>query len=542
MITLLRYFFVFTVFTFQSICGESLAPSLTIEVPMRDGLMLPTDIYLPPTPGKAPGILLRVPAGRKAMPWVEYANFSRHGYVVAIQDTRSVIDPDGKTFPYLTDGWGKLQDGYDAVEWLANSEYTNGKVGTLGFSAAGITQLLLAPAAPPSLKCQYIGIAPASLYHHVVYPGGQVCKNQVEGWLGMYAKDSGVLGVVVNNPLYNPFWASLNTMSVAHKVQAPGLHYTGWFDPFVQGTIDAFVTRQDQGGPGALGNQKLLVGPWSHYYPLVMKLGDFNVPSQGLAPPHDTSAESWFDYYLRGNPNGVSELPNVIYYVMGPFDGSPSSGNVWRTSNVWPVPADNRSLYLTCDNTLQETNPTREKGLAYSYDPQDPIHTVGGRNLFLESGPKDQRPLEARKDVLVFTSDPLSDDLEVTGQVVSKLFFSSDQPDTDVVVRLTDVYPDGRSILIAEGIHRTGPKHCTEREHKLNSPHEIEVDLWSTSIVFAKDHKIRISISSSNFPRHEKNANVGLTGSHSGNYAVANNCFYLGGKYPSRLILPVVKR
>ena len=191
---------------------------------------------------------------------------------------------------------------------------------------------------------------------------------------------------------------------------------------------------------------------------------------------------------------------------------------------------------------MQETNPPREKGLAYRYDPQDPIPTVGGRNLFLESGPKDQRPFESRKDILVFTSDTLSDDLEVTGQIVSKLFFSSDQPDTDVVVRLTDVYPDGRSILIAEGIHRTGPKHCIECEHKPNSPQEIEVDLWSTSLVFAKGHKIRISLSSSNFPRHEKNANIGLIGSNSGNYAVANNCFYFGGQYPSRLILPVVKR
>lgn len=536
-----RSLFIFSIFTFQVLCGIDLVPNVTVNVPMRDGTLLPTDIYLPPNKEKAPGILLRVPAGRKIQPWVECAALSQLGYVVAIQDTRSATDPEGKTFPYLSDGWGRQQDGYDAVEWLAHSEYTNGKVGTLGFSAAGITQLLLAPSNPPSLACQYIGIAPASIFHHVVYPGGQMCKNQVEGWLGMYAKDPGVLCIIFNNPLYNSFWAGLDTMPVAHQVKAPGLHYTGWYDPFVQGTIEAYATRQNHGGEGAKGNQKLLIGPWSHYYPLVMELGDFKVPEQGLKPPFDTTPQRWFDYYLKGDQNGINELPNVIYYVMGPFDGSPSSGNVWKTSDVWPVPAKEKSLYLTQDKKLQDKNHLHEKELAYQYDPHDLINTIGGRNLFLESGPKDQRPIEARSDVLVFTSDVLPEDLEVTGRVISKIFFSSDRPDTDVIVRLTDVYPDGRSIFIAEGVHRTGPNHCLDCQKDHNTPHEIEVDLWSTSIVFAKGHKIRVSISSSNFPRLERNMNVGVLGANAGKYSVANNRVYFGGKYSSRLILPIVK-
>lgn len=518
-------------------------PDLTVMIPMRDGYKLPADIYLPKeNKGKAPCILLRCPAGRKAVPWVGYASLSLFGYVVVMQDTRNALDLDGKTAPFVTDGWGILQDGYDTVEWLAKSPYTNGKIGTLGFSAVGCTQMLMAPSAPPSLKCQYIGVGAGSMYHHAIFPGGQLLKNQVEGWLGNYSKDSGVISYVSSQPFYNRFWEELDSVKVAHRVKVPGFLYGGWYDTFLQGTIDSFVSRQNQGAEGALGKQKLLIGPWTHWWPVSSKLGDFPVPQKGFSPPYDMSPQRWFEYYLKGIDNGIYRLPPVTYYVMGPFDGSHSSGNVWKTAESWPIPAEETPFYLGQDFQLVP-DIKYEKKAAYTFtaDPKNPVPTIGGRNLFLDSGPKDQRPIETRTDVLVFTSEPLQEDLEVTGRVMAKLFVTSNVSDTDFVIRLTDVYPDGASILIADGMHRTAIRsaHIKKWSH-FDNPCEIEIDLASTSIVFAKGHCIRISISGSNFPRYEVNHNIGLLEANTGRYAIAKNKIYTGAKYPSRIILPIV--
>lgn len=524
-----------------ALIGEELQPNLTVMIPMRDGVELPTDLYLPTPNAKGlPCILLRSPAGRNSH-WKGFGAMAKLGYVVAIQDTRSFADASGKTLPYVADGWGKLQDGYDTVEWLAKSPYTNGKIGTCGFSAVGITQLLLAPSAPPSLKCQYISVAAASLYHHGIFPGGQLLKNQTEGWLGLYACDSGVLSYVTNQPFYNDFWRQLDSLAVADRVRVPAIHYGGWYDTFIQGTIDAFVARQKNGGEGARGTQKLIIGPWSHWWPKSTQLGDFEVPLGGHNPPIDISAQRWFDHYLKGVDNGIDKIPPVIYYVMGPFNGEPSSGNVWRTAETWPVPAQSTPFYLTKQGQLKKTMPD-EGSLSYRYNPHDPIPTVGGCNLFLEAGPKDQRPIESRKDIVLFTSEFLEHDVEVTGPLLAKLYVSSDQPDTDIMVRLSDVYPDGRSILIADGAYRIGVMNHKQSEKPFakNQPTEINVDLWSTSMVFAKGHRIRVSVSSSNYPRFEKNLNIGLVEANAGSHRIAKNTLYFGQTYPSQIILPLV--
>lgn len=533
-----RYILLILLFNIQIL--SALEPAVTVKIPMRDGLELSTDIYLPsPDAKNLPCILLRLPGGRNAEPWKSYSALSALGYAVAIQDTRSSIDPEGKTLPYLSDGWWKHQDGYDTVEWLSKCEYTNGKIGTLGFSAAGLTQLLMAPSNPPSLKCQYIGTAPGSMYHHAIFPGGQFLKNQVEGWLGAYARDPGVLAQVCSQPFYNPFWEHLDSVKVAAQVKVPGLHYGGWYDTFLQGTIDAFASRQNDGGVGSRGTQKLIIGPWTHHYPLSMKLGDFEVPKTGSTPPFNMAPNCWFDYYLKDIKNGINEIPAVTYYVMGPFCGEASSGNVWKSSDVWPIPSTLTSFYLTADKKLSKSAPSTDRtDLSYKYDPENTIPTIGGSNLFLESGPKDQRSIEERADVLTFTSDVLESDLEITGQVKAKLFFASDKEDTDIVVRLTDVYPDGRSIMILDGMYRTGFHHVENKD--CITPKEIEVDLLSTSLVFAKGHKIRITLCSSNYPKYEKNMNVGMTGANKGVCAIAHNTFLVGKDFPSRIILPVI--
>lgn len=539
MIRIAHFFCILCVLITRVMVAEEIKPTFTIHIPMRDGKELSTDLYLPSSESRGlPCILLRSPAGRGAEHWKPFAKMAQAGYVIAIQDTRSALDEEGKTLPFIADGWGKLQDGYDTVEWLAKSEYTNGKIGTWGSSALGITQLLMAPSHPPHLVCQYMMMSAASLYHHCLFPGGQLLKNQVEGWLGLYARDSGVLHYVSHRPFYNEFWKQLNAMDVAHQVNVPGLHMGGWFDTFLQGTLDAFTSRQNEGGKGAKGTQKLIIGPWTHFWPASQELGDFKIPQAGQQPPFDISPMAWFNYYLKGMDTGIEKLPNVIYYVMGPFDESPSSGNRWRTSDVWPVPATQTPYYLAENQGLQLEVPVKGKA-AYTYNPEHHIETQGGRNLFLKSGPVDQKKIENRPDILVFTTPVLTEDVEVTGNIKAKLFFTTDQQDTDFIVHLCDVYPDGRSILIAEGGYRLA---TMQREKNLTSqPIEVEINLWATSMVFAKDHAIRMTISSSSYPRYEKNVNIGLLGCHAGKCQPAHNTIYMGKEYPSQIILPIFK-
>jgi len=256
----------------------------------------------------------------------------------------------------------------------------------------------------------------------------------------------------------------------------------------------------------------------------------------------DISPKRWFDHYLKGIDQRLEDLPAVTYFVMGPFDGTPSIGNVWRTSHVWPIPAVEKAWYLASDGSLKLDLPVHGKA-SYLYDPLDVMMTQGGRNLFLESGPKDQRSLESRKDILVFTSEVLKEDVEVTGPISAILYFQTDQKDTDIVLRLCDLYPDGRSMLISEGGCRLGVA-CYRGEKPCDKPEridEVNIDLWATSIVFAKGHAIRLSVSSSSYPRIEKNMNVGLLENNTGKYHRAKNTVYMGKESPSRLLLPMIQ-
>ncbi|NGX58291.1 MAG: Cocaine esterase [Chlamydiae bacterium] len=523
--------FLFVTFFVQATERE---PDLTVNIPMRDGIELPTDIYLPKEkPANCPAILVRTPSGKRAY-YQAYAPLSNAGYVVFIQDGRNFIDKEGKTFPWLSDGWGPLQDGYDTVEWISKSSYSNGKVGTMGFSAMGMTQLLMAPSKPPSLKAQYIGFAASNMYHHAMYMGGALKKNQVEGWLGSYAKDSTVIGKALAEGEEGIFWRCLNCTAQAHNVSVPALHYGGWYDVFSQGTLDAFVELQERGDHGARGKQVLVMGPWTHNWPRDVSLGDFKIPENGVRPPININAKNWFDYHLKEQVNALNKMSPVIYYVMGPLDGSSSKGNEWKTAKHWPVPSQPKDFYFANNDALLE-QPATQNHLSYRYNPEDPVPTVGGRNLFLDAGPKDQRMIERRSDVLVFTSQPLKDDIEVTGRLQAVVYVETNKKDTDVAIRLTDVYPDGKSILIVDGIRSLS----TVEGFVPGKPVEVEVDLWSTSQLFVKGHRIRVSVSSSNYPQFEKNLNNG--GDRRAAAEVAENIVYFGKGTPSRIVLPVAK-
>jgi putative CocE/NonD family hydrolase len=239
----------------------------------------------------------------------------------------------------------------------------------------------------------------------------------------------------------------------------------------------------------------------------------------------------WFDYWLKGADTGIMKEPAVYYYVMGDVDDDKAPGNKWRTSDTWPVPVKATKFYLNSDGVLREEKPGKNSGVdTFFYDPADPVPTRGGQELNLPPGPMDQRSVERRQDVLTYSTPALKEPVEVTGRIKARLLVSSTAADADFTAKLCDVYPDGRSMLLTDGILRAKYRNSFEKPEPLEpgKVYEIEIDLWSTSIVFNKGHKIRIAVSSSNFPRFEANPNSAV------------NSVYCSSKYPSSVVLPVV--
>jgi len=510
-----------------------------VMVPMRDGARLATDIFLPRGEGPWPVVLFRTPYGKDGE--IPTAHLEK-GYAVVRQDFRGRFDSEGADdMPFINDGWGRLQDGYDTIEWIAEQPWCSGKIGTAGGSAGGITQVMTAGAAPPHLTCQSIAVAFGSMYRHAAYQGGVFRRALVEGWLQNNEFSPHCLETVLAHPIYDDLWRRVDASTQSEHVRAPGLFIGGWYDVFCQGTIDAFMWRQYQGGEGARGKQKLIMGPWVHGRG--PKLGDFPVPEEALRSPLEERAGGWFDYWLKGEENGVMDTPPVHYYVMGAFDDPGAPGHEWRTADVWPVPSHPTAFYLRTDGALalEEPGPD-EKQDSYAYDPRDPVPTLGGCNLILDKGPYDQRPIESRPDVLLYTSAPLERPLKVTGRVHAVLWAASSCPDTDFTVKLTDVYPDGKSVLIQDGIIRARFRDSFERE-VLMEPGEVYrfiVDLWSTSVVFNQGHRLRVAVSSSNAPRFDPNPNTGDLLRASDRTTVAVNTIYHDVDHPSHIVLPVI--
>ncbi len=517
--------------------------TLTVGVPMRDGTKLATDVYLPPGDGPWPAVLYRTPYGRVKQGGAQNtAGLNAAGLVVVIQDSRGRFDSEGANLPFLFDGWGEQQDGYDTIEWIAAQPWSNGKVGTSGGSAGGITQLLTAPAAPPHLVCQSIGVAFGDMYRYCVYPGGVFRKSLLEGWLKGHEFDPKMLAMCLDHESDDDFWRALRADEQAGRVTVPGSFSGGWYDVFSQGTVDAFVARQTRGGDGARGRQKLLMGPWPHGRR--REVGELVFPENALRPPRGTAADAWAQHWLRGIDRGLDKTPAVTWYVMGACGEDGAPGNQWRTADAWPVPCTPTDWCLQPDGGLTPTPPPAGgQARSFRHDPANPVPTRGGNNLLLPAGPMDQRPIESRADVLTFSSAPLDEPLEITGRVTARLWVSSTAVDTDLMVRLTDVYPDGRSMLVLDGARRLRYRHGFTRPEPLTpgQAYEVEVDLWSTSLIVNRGHRLRVVISSSNYPRFEVSRNNGAPYRSDQPAVVATNTIYLDRDHPSRLVLPVVR-
>ena len=520
--------------------ASAIACALSIEtvmVPMRDGTRLSTSVAVPSGEGPWPTILIRTPYGKEGMAGAA-GMAVQNGYASVVQDFRGRFDSEGEDYlVFVHGGWGENQDGYDTVEWIASQKWSDGKVGAFGISGPGIALNMMAPSRPPHLKCMFVSVAFSSMYHQATYQGGAFRKALIENWLNGNKFHRRNLEIIREHPDYDDFWRGINPEEVMHRVNVPVMYVGGWYDIFSAGTINSFGIVQHKGDAGARGNCRLVMEAYGHG-----RSDELSFPNSGS--PATANVFKWFDTWLKNDGKGADKIPAVHYYVMGDPDDKNSPGNQWRTAKDWPIPAKLEPFYFHADGTLRRRTVRKENSsLFYEYDPKNPVGTIGGANLTISKGPRDQRPIGERPDVVVFTSEKLDKHLEITGSVKVKLWASSSARDTDFTAKLCDVYPDGRDMIVLDGVIRARHRDSMETS-KLIKPgktYKFEIDLWSTSLVFSPGHRIRVAVSSSNAPRFEPNPNTGKPSGSDDETIVATNRIYLDSRRPSHILLPVVE-
>ncbi len=524
---------ILTCATISPLCHADLKE--TAMVPMRDGVKLATDVYVPAGDGPWPTVLVMTPYSRKSV--ASFApDVNKRGYALVSQDFRGRFDSEGVDYPVFShNGWGEHQDGYDTVEWIAKQKWSNGKIGGFGISAPACALNMTAPSRPPHLTCSYVSVAFSSMYPQTAYPGGAFLKSLIEDWLRQTGLNPKNLELIRAHPDYDDYWKQMDPQRMASQVNVPTMYVGGWYDIFNAGSIDGFMTVNKQGDAGARGKCRLVMEAYGHG-----RNEDLVFPN--CAQPPTADAWKWFEVWLKNDGKGLEEIPVVQYFVMGDPADPNTPGNKWRTAPDWPVPAEPVKVYLCPDNKLRLAPPQDMFGsLAYKYDPRNPVPTVGGANLTISKGPMDQRPVEGRPDVLLFTSPALDRYVEITGPVRVKLWASSTTPDTDFTAKLCDVYPDGRSMIVADGIIRASHRNSLEKTELIEPGkiYEFEIDLWSTSLVISPGHRVRVAISSSNAPRFEPNPNTGKPAGSDDKTEVATNTIYMNADHPSHILLPV---
>ena len=513
------------------------ASSETVMVPMKDGTKLATDVFLPSSGGPAFPVVLVRTVYNKSQGAMVAPMLNGVGLALVIQDTRGRFASEGKDMVFGDDGWGENRDGAETVAWAKQQPWCNGKIGTWGMSALGITQIQMAPATK-DVAAQVIIVASSKFYGQTAYQGGVFMKSLSEKWI-QGQKSDWMIDIWKSHPTYDAYWQGFNAEEQASKITAPAVHVGGWFDIFQQGTINNFVTRQHQGGEGAKGNQKLIIGPWPHG--ASRDLGDLKLRDNFMALDFNQYTMRFLQYWLKGEQNGIMTEPAVNYYTLGDVveDGAP--GNEWRTANDWPpFPTNPTSYYLVEGGKLATAPP--DKGTAtYTYDPKDPCPTKGGQNLTIPAGPFDQRTVSTRPDVLRFATEPLDASLEFTGAVHVILYVSTDAPDTDFAAKFVDIYPDGKEILMLDNIRRLKFHNGFDKAEpvKPGDIAKLDLDLWSISLIVNKGHRIGVQVSSSNYPRFETNPNTGDDFPKEDNLRVAKNTVYMDKEHSSAIILPM---
>lgn len=563
-----------------------------IEMPMRDGTILRANVTRPNAAGSFPILLERSPYNKDGGSEVAVGApefFARRGYAVVIQDVRGRFASDGEFYPFRDDGAGVLRDGYDTIEWLATQPWCNGDIGTIGGSYSGATQYQAALSRPPHLRAMFVRESSADYQREWAYRDGafelgfslywahvvternlphlaegeelerqkrllRKAGEEIDDWyakLPLYPCPfleglSDWHNIWLDHPQAGPYWQQLNIEKFHDQTETPTYHQGAWFDIFLAGTLKNYLGMKHQARTEeARRSQKLIIGPWIHGAPNINKhiVGEFDFGADA-AKDFNEMRLPWFDYWLKGIANGVIDEPPVQIFVMG--------RNQWRAEEDWPLPdtcytnyylhgGHSGSIDSLNDGTLASAPPlASENPDSFLYDPVNPVPTLAGNTLGIPSGVVDQRPVDAQ--CLTFTSEPLAEELEVTGPVQAILYGMSSAPDTDWVVRLTDVHPDGYSRPLCDGILRARYRESFEQE-RLLEPGQIyrfEVDLWATSNVFLEGHRIRVVITSSSFPRFDRNLNTGGPIHKEAAGQIAINTVLHDVLRPSHLVLPVI--
>jgi putative CocE/NonD family hydrolase len=579
-------------------------------VRMRDGIRLNTFVFLPGEGGpRWPVILHRTPYGittsdaanktdctRGWLPSAEeplrgsilrgWRNIVAHGYAAVYQDTRGRHGSEGEDRVYADDA----ADGYDTLEWIAGQPWTNDRVGMSGSSAGATTTFAAASTAHPTLRAFFAQAGASSIYDDVVYEGQSIEMERLWLWVARnipglsQSHREAVMQRGVSAPelaaaassaaeryarldaarraeppfigsadwmrlpltgypdfsLWQPFLDEIIThpapdaFRAAHNfrrtIGIPGFHVTSWFDIFQTSVIAAFRDIQAH-----VGNQKLWIGPNEHYFVY-----------QNNFWPRDPYFE-WFDYWLKDMPTGIMEEPPVFYSPRAWVeDHAKYLPNDWLYAECWPPrDAEPRRLYLRGDGSLSGAGPGGA-GRTYRYDPSRPIPTLGGRNMLIDAGPHDQRPVQALPDYgLIYRGDPLSADLTIAGEVRLTLYVESDCPDTDFVAKLIDLQPDGRAMLMMDGVMRAMYREPSDEPRRLlqGQVERLTINFGHIHYTFRSGHRIEVDVTSSNFPRRARNTNSGnpvLAKDREADIRNAVNTIHHAESTPSFLEIPVL--
>jgi putative CocE/NonD family hydrolase len=546
----------------EPIFPASMVARYHVPVPMRDGVRLATDVYLPAGEGEFPTLLVRdIYTNGSTEARQRYARWATaNGYAFVLQNARGRYDSEGDWYPYFQE----IDDGDDTLSWIAEQPWSNGRVGMFGTSYLASVQWLAALSRNPALVAIAPAMSPGDYYRDVAYPGGAFSLLSRASWgigtVGSRTNQSFPIDWIdgiaklpiaeldrslgfdvkhfrdwVAHPDYDDYWKPLNLEARAPEMAVPALNIGGWYDVFLRSTIGSFTTMQQSAATEkARRGQRLVIGPWVHGWN-ARRVGEMDFGPDAVIDAEALQLE-WFDHWLKDGPSPAAAPVRI--FVMGE--------NAWRDEQEWPLArTEYTPVYLTADGGLARQAPDAAAELGYRYDPEDPVPTLGGNIMRPElRGPFDQRPLDEREDVLRFETAPLEEPMEITGPVRAVLWAASSAPDTDFMAKLVVVKADGSAWNLVDGVIRARYRNGFETPELMapGSPQRFDLDLWATSYLLQPGDRLRVDVTSSNYPRLARNPNTGAPFGTTTELRPADQTIFVGGERASHLVLPVIPR
>jgi len=548
-----------------SASAPEIVKRLHVRIPMNDGVQLAANIFLPSESGRFPILLVRTPYDKGDDLTPNYRFFVENGYGVIVEDVRGRYESEGRFNPFAQEP----KDGDDTLNWIARQSWSDGKIGMLGGSYLGIAQWKAAWLRNPHLKAIAPVVSGYDDYRDRFYStGGALQLGHRLLWMAenLRAPDFAMpqfdrfvrtlplrqadlastgrrcetFQKALNHPTEDAFWQNVSTRAHIGQISVPVFSVGGWYDNYVESDLAAFQELRKNSGV-----HRIVIGPWPHN--MSIKFANVDFGRESGAPIRRMQLQ-WFDQWLRSKDTPLMSRPPVEIFVMGI--------NRWREEHEWPLArarvtplyfqSQGRANSLNGDGGLGPRPPRKASNDRFEFDPRNPVPTAGGAVCcdpkIFPWGPMDQRRVEQRPDVLVFTSPPLTQDLEVTGQTQVVLYASTSAADTDFTAKLVDVFPTGEARNLSDGILRLRYRNSLAKA-ELAHPGEIyklTIDAGVTSNVFLKGHRVRVEISSSNFPRFDRNPNTGRPIADETTLRKAFQTIYHDRTHPSRVLLPVI--